>query len=317
MNATALNLKSPPLAAGHKAGDALSRKNLNRLGGLLKKQWKRHRKALKRCQKRFSEKAIHQSRVETRRLLAAAELLCGFTDARKVKKAEGAIKEFLDNFDDLRDTQVQLLAVSKMLRQYPAARPFYTYLTRREERFEKKTRKKIGRIRARRLARLIAALRDDIEKRLDRSGARTATATLARSVERAYKRTVQLRKAINPRDTDTIHRTRVSFKKFRYMVEALAGYLPNVSDDHLEEMHHYQTMMGEIQDAVVLLAALDKFLQKKDVSPAVRTRFRGELVRRRQWLVRVYLDGANQLFNFWPPQKRSTFAARSEKGIAL
>lgn len=312
MKATAPRLQPPSSAAGNRVAEALSKKRLKRLAGSLKKQWKRHRKALKRCQKKLSEAAIHESRVETRRLLATAELLGGFAEAHRLKKAQAAIKEYLDNFDELRDTQVQLLAVGKLLRQYPSARPFHAYLRKREERLAKKTRKKISKVRTGHLAKLIAGVRGDIDLQLARCSATAATAILARSVERAFHRTIQLRKAIDPGNTDTIHRTRVSFKKFRYMVEALAAHLPNVTDDLLEQMHHYQTMMGEIQDAVVLLAAWDKFARKEEVTPGATKRFRAELLRRRQWLIRVYLDGANQLLNFWPPQKRSTFTARPE-----
>ena len=87
---------------------------------------------------------------------------------------------------------------------------------------------------------------------------------LLRSVDRAFSRTRQLRARIDPRDTRTIHRTRVAFKKFRYMVEALAEYLPGGDRPSAwPAMRHYQTMMGEIQDAEVLLRTLDKFLRKQ------------------------------------------------------
>ena len=80
----------------------------------LKKHWKRYRRALKRCQQSFSEKAIHASRVETRRLLATIELLAGFLPAARVRKLRRALKRHLDTFDDLRDTQVQLQILARM-----------------------------------------------------------------------------------------------------------------------------------------------------------------------------------------------------------
>jgi hypothetical protein len=59
-------------------------------------------------------------------------------------------------------------------------------------------------------------------------------------------------------------------------------------------------MMGEIQDAEVLLGTLDKFLGKQDIEAAPAVRLRDELVRRRQWLIQVYLGAAEQLLKFWP-----------------
>jgi CHAD domain-containing protein len=272
----------------------------------LKQQWKRYRKELKRCQHGCSTSAIHSFRVETRRLLSSLELLGGFLPARQVEKAERLLKRQLDIFDDLRDTQVQLAAVGGMRRAYPAARPFHACLWEWEERFARKTRKNIRKVKPARLGKLIAACRWEVEERLGKSTPRKALAALLRSVDRAFGRTRRLRTRIDARDTWTIHRTRVAFKKFRYMVEALAERLPAVTRERLAAMHHYQTMMGEIQDAEVLLQTLDKFLRKQQIEPATARRFRAELLRRRQRLIRVYLKAADQLLEFWPlPDSRA------------
>ncbi len=291
-------------AGGGSQDSILAEKSLKYLTGSLKKQWKRYRKELKRCQKQISEKAIHNSRIETRRLMATAELLAGFVSAPRLKKAQEAIKQYLDNFADLRDVQVQMPAVAKLLRQFPATRPFHSYLGKREGRFVKKTRRHLKGVPLGKLAKLFKALRDEVEHNLAECGSEKATVIVERSINRAFQRTRLLRKAINPSDTKSIHRTRVAFKKFRYMVEALEDYLPHVTDNYLDEMRHYQTMMGEIQDVVVLIEAFDKFLSKKEMKPGAASRFRGELVRRRQWLIRTYLDGANQLHDFWPLEER-------------
>jgi CHAD domain-containing protein len=124
---------------------------------------------------------------------------------------------------------------------------------------------------------------------------------LLASVDRAFARTRQRWTRIRPQDAQTIHRTRVAFKQFRYMVEALADFLPWLTNHHLAAMRHYQSMMGEIQDAEVLLRTLDKFLRKQETVPEAAGRFRGDLLRRRQRLIRVYLGAAEQLLEFWPP----------------
>jgi CHAD domain-containing protein len=266
----------------------------------LKQQWKRYRKELKRCQRKCSAGTIHAFRVETRRLLSTLELLGGFLPARRVEKAQRLLKRHLDVFDDLRDTQVQLATVGRMRRAFPVARPFEACLLEREERFTRRTRKNIKQVRTGRLGKLITTCRGGVEEQLRKSAPRKAFAVLLRSVDRAFRRTRQLRMRISPRDAWTIHRTRVAFKKFRYMVEALAEQLPAVTGERLAAMRHYQTMMGEIQDAEVLLAALDKFLRKQEIKVEAARRFRAELLRRRQRLIRVYLKAADQLLAFWP-----------------
>ena len=91
----------------------------------------------------------------------------------------------------------------------------------------------------------------------------------------------------------------MAFKKFRYMVEAISGHLPGFKKNLLSEMHHYQTLMGEIQDAEVLLRAFQKFVRKKEISPGSAHQLQEQLLRRRQRLIREYLDAASELDNFW------------------
>jgi inorganic triphosphatase YgiF len=97
---------------------------LRHLGDSLHTQWLRYRKRLKRCQERFSEDAVHDVRVETRRLLSTIALLGAFIPERDIKKVRRALKRHLDTFDQLRDTQVQLGYVGRMAGTFPDAHAF-------------------------------------------------------------------------------------------------------------------------------------------------------------------------------------------------
>jgi len=113
----------------------------------LKRQWQRYRKELQRCQEQFSEKSVHESRVAARRLLSTIELLEGFLKLARVKKVRRCLKQHLDTFDDLRDTQVQSRAAKLLRRSLPLGRSFYEWLLSREERFRKQARAGVKRIR--------------------------------------------------------------------------------------------------------------------------------------------------------------------------
>jgi CHAD domain-containing protein len=288
--------------------------SVHRLARSLRQQWKRYRRDLKHCQHKYSAKAIHSFRVETRRLLSSLELLSGFLPARRVEKAQRLLKRHLDVFADLRDTQVQLAAVRGIRRAFPAARRFHAWLREREQRFAKQAFKNIGKVKAARLGKLIAASGEDVEEQLRGSLRRKVLAALLRAVDRAFRRAQQGRAGIDASDPWTIHRTRVAFKKFRYMVEALAEPLPEITGERLAAMHHYQTMMGEIQDAEMLLQTLDKFLSKQQIEAAAAQRFRAGLWRRRQRLIRAYLKKADQLREFWPlPESRAGISPRGSR----
>lgn len=270
------------------------------LAASLKQQWKRYRKGLKRCQAKFSERAVHQSRVETRRLSSLLSLLSPFLDPACFKKAHLYLKQHLDTFDDLRDTQVQLAAVKKMLRDFPAARAFYENLLKREARLTRRTRKDIKRIKTKQLGKLLAACRQETKTWCSRSSPGKANSMLIGSINHAFLRTLGLKNRINPKAPETIHRTRVAFKRLRYMIETLADYFPMANEKSLKSMHGYQTMMGDIQDAEVLRCSVDRFFQKKKIKLADARRLKRELLARRQTLIRVYLSAADQLLGFWP-----------------
>jgi CHAD domain-containing protein len=269
----------------------------------LDKQWKRYRKELKRCQRKFSEKAVHNSRVAARRLSATIVLLEGFLPPELIKKACCLIKEHLDIFDDLRDAQVQLVAVNSLQGTFPAARPFCDWLQKREARFSKRTRACVKRSKTKPLAKLIALAEDAYQKELNKQSRHNAAKVLLRSINKAFSRTMRYKQRIRTARPKTIHCTRVAFKRFRYMLELLAEHL-SANEKILAEMQHYQTMMGDIQDAEVLLCSFDKFVRKKNIRSESATQLREELLRRRQWLIKVYMDAAAQLKEFWPTGAR-------------
>jgi hypothetical protein len=65
-------------------------------------------------------------------------------------------------------------------------------------------------------------------------------------------------------------------------------------------MRGYQSMMGDIQDVEVLVAAFDKFVRSQEIDRGSARHLREELRRRRRWLIRVYMNAAGRLGQFWP-----------------
>jgi CHAD domain-containing protein len=274
---------------------------LEHLGVSLNTQWRRYRKRLKRCQEHFSEEAVHDVRVQTRRLLSTIELLGAFIPLRDIKKVRRALKRHLNTFDQLRDTQVQLGYVGRMAGTFPDASAFYDWLRNRKARFTRTTRKAVKHIKTKRLGRWLAAFEKEIWLQRKRITRERAFAIVRRAINQAFARVAQRCRHVRADDTKTIHRTRIAFKRFRYMIEALAPLLPAVTEDHRRALRGYQCMMGDIQDMEVLLAALDKFVQKEDVNAASARRLKNELVRWRRMLIQIYLNAAGRLRRFWPP----------------
>jgi CHAD domain-containing protein len=263
----------------------------------LKTRWKRYRKALKRCQRKFTEGSVHDSRIETRRMLSSLELVGTFLPEDHLRKSRRLLKRHLDTFAELRDTQVQLLLVAKLLPKFPDMAVLEVALFRRERRCIKQARKRIKRIETSRLAAMIDGLRAELRS-LPEPWARQ---TSFRAVEHAFAEVVLRRQRIRKEDPLTIHKTRVAFKHFRYMVEGLREVLPGLTAARLRAMQAYQTMMGQVQDREVFLAAVRRFAARERVDPAALGRWSAEIERQKRMQIARYLKRAEALNDFWPP----------------
>jgi CHAD domain-containing protein len=300
-NSVSINSNGRPVAGASAPGLALAPDTLEVLTRSLKNRWKGYRKRLKRCQRKLSERTVHDLRVEARRLLSLLDLLAHFLAPGRIETAQAVLKRHLDTFDELRDTQVQLAMVAELQKKFSAARCFHRFLKKREARLCCLARKDAKRLRNKSLGKLVNVCLDDARQRLKASGERQANFWLVRSIARAFEITHKLETRIDPQDTHSIHRTRIAFKKFRYMLEALAGHLPWANERLLTGLRLYQASMGAIQDAEVLLRAFEKFLRKEKAEARPALELMRELQRRRQQLIRTYLSAADHLSDFWPP----------------
>lgn len=113
----------------------------------------------------------------------------------------------------------------------------------------------------------------------------------------AHRRLLLLRSTIEPKNPATIHRLRVAFKKYRYLVEPLAPLSTNPDPDVLSQMHDLQGDMGDIQDLAVLLRGLRSWAaassQLREIGPALRI-----LNQRLEERVAAFSDRVVQLDSF-------------------
>ena len=234
------------------------------------------------------------------------EILAAFLGRKMTEPALTILKQHLDAFDDLRDVQVQLAFVHQLVSERPEAKRFATYLLKRQRRYAKQTRKKIRGIKTRPLARCVEACSDQLQALQERLSQRRAAALLERAVDRAFQRVRQLRRAIDPDNSATIHRTRLAFKRFRYMVEALSPLLPWVKKSQFTAMRDFQTIMGDIQDIEVLLASLARFKAKKKLKSEETAGLRSLLLEHRDRSITRCMESLHVLESFWTSERDST-----------
>lgn len=266
----------------------------------LESRLEKFRKELRRSRATFSEKSIHDARVALRRLVSTLEVTKKTVPGARIKKLKRRLTKYLKSFSDLRDVQVQILTVKNLLLLYPESQPFYDFILKQEKRLIKTNRKMIDRINVGKIMRVVEDLRGVL---VDRPGSDEADeerlAGIIAIVDKAFQKVVALKDLLDERHTATIHRMRVSFKKFRYKVEALKPLLTSVTDQHLLDMNSYQVMMGNIQDNEVLALGMRKFAAR---SSRLRTSFAAvlqELARTLQGLIDTFMKQQDMLYDFW------------------
>ncbi len=269
----------------------------------LDQRWKNYRAELKRCRSEFSNEAVHDLRAGARRMLALIWLVNSISPRPRLQKLNRAFKDQLDEFDDLRDTQVVLAEISETMGELPQLQAFQDYLQGVEKRLLKTLRKRLKVIDLFDVSKRIRRMRESLKAESDSNG--DLVLQTLQVVDDAFLIIKRRQNWINPAQANTIHRVRVTFKTFRYMVEILHPLLHDFPSENLKRMNDYQSLMGEIQDVEVIMQALAD-------APLYASSFDPEPVRRyyercHAEAISAYMESMDQLDTFWRPAPDQPF----------
>jgi len=265
-------------------------------------RWEKYRRELRRCQRKCSEKAVHDLRVATRRLVSSIDIISIAVDDDRLDKLRQMLRKRFKESGPLRDVQIQLLRLEKVRDKYPELEQFYTLLLLREQRLLKSLDREIRRVRVGTIEQQVREVRTRLPQQLEGRGAVARTAATGAAAAAFLKAVVLLTK-VDPMDPRTVHRLRISFKKFRYIVESLQHVLPGITHALLKAMNQYQVRMGVIQDYEVLSASFRGYLSKVRKGSRINfLPFQQELVREKQGLLKSFLESAGDLHAFWTMQ---------------
>lgn len=259
----------------------------------LEKGWRTYLAELKRCRVEFSNEAVHDLRVATRRIMAVFQLLNSISPRRRLQKFIRTFKAQLDEFDDLRDTQVILAEISESIQELPQLQGFQTKQQHFEEKALKGLRKKIKKFQTNDLSRRIRKVHESWEHESP-DGLETL---ILQAVDDAYLFTRQRLNWVDAARPATIHRVRIAFKSFRYMVEIVHPLLEDFPIDQLKWMNDYQSRMGEVQDAEVFMQTLTDYAENASLRGLEAVRLYYE--RRHAEAITVYVEDMNRLHRFW------------------
>jgi CHAD domain-containing protein len=260
------------------------------------------RSTYKICRREFSEEAVHDLRVAARRLLATLDLGRALSPRPSLQKTRRALKEFLDGLDDLRDVQVLLVDAGDLLEMFPQLKAMLKRLKKQEKELLGQAVDELKKSHLVELTERVGKIQTQLEQEICGT---EFNANLLKAVDDAYGRARQAHGQVDERQGGTIHRLRIAFKKFRYMVEIALPLLKNYPETHLERMHTYQSLMGDVQDAEVFLQMLDDHAghaSASDLEAVCQS-----LETRRAESISTYLNSKDDLFSFWRPTSDEAF----------
>jgi CHAD domain-containing protein len=263
--------------------------------------WENYRSELKNCRREFTEDAVHDLRVATRRILALIQLLNSISPHPRLKKMARAFKQQLDEFDDLRDTQVILGELSTILQELPQLDDFEQYLRSHEQQMLQDLQKLLKQRKTSEIAEWIQKTLDALE---EDAPADLKTQTLD-AVDDAFLAVRQRLGWVDVARSATIHRVRVAFKAFRYMVEIVHPLVKDFPSTLIKQMNEYQTLMGNIQDAEVFAGTLADFAAHAPFVDQDATQHYYE--KRRSEAISAFVKAMDQLHTFWRPAPDQPF----------
>jgi len=282
----------------------------NVLSDSLAERWDKYRAQLKTCKDEFSEEAVHDLRVATRRLLAVMDLLRILDPHPRVKKVRRVLKDQLDSLDELRDTQVMLVDISESMTEFPDLQRSEEHLQGREKKLMRKARKEIKSLRLSELKNRIEKSRASWEVNVP---GEELTARLLSAVDQVYARAKQAFGEIEAAQPPSIHRFRVAFRKFRYTVEIVNPVLKYYPEAYLQQMHDYQSRMGDIQDATIFLNTLAEYAEQTD-SATLLAPVHDSFENHRTELLAKFMEGKEEFHLFWraSPDAKFTWEKNNE-----
>jgi CHAD domain-containing protein len=276
------------------------------LSDAVAEQYAKLEKMVRRCRREFSAEAVHDARVHCRRLIARLVLVEVAMSPAGLHAVLRSLKRLLKSLGDLRDVQVQKLALRAELSRHPEVGGLWIELGRREQELIRSASRFVAGFKTGKLRRRLEALQAELKNPAARLAAKSVLGdSIIRATQQAFDEVVQHARAISRDDVSTVHRVRIAYKKFRYVVESLPATVGRPSEVQLSAMAEYQQVMGSIQDVKVLLGFLAGYTALRPEVSSSLEQFRQTLLDRRSQLVHDFMALADTLHSFWPLQSVS------------
>lgn len=252
---------------------------------------------IKDCSEVFSEHNVHVTRVAIRRLLAVLNLAEKFAASTYISQIRIPARKQLKVLAGLRDIQVVISKTEKELNRFPNIEPFMNYLLAKENAIVRNTTVKFKKIDLKVMEGVSLFLQLELQDKIRNSG--NDIEYCKTMISQAHSKVLECTNRIVTNDFETVHDTRIAFKKFRYLFEFFVSYLdtrPHIN----KRLNAYQTKMGMVQDLDVYINELEKFIGKaQNIDKAAFAEARKYFYNERRCFVSDFIFTKDEIFDFW------------------
>jgi CHAD domain-containing protein len=250
------------------------------------RSWGAWLRGVEACRRKPTRKAVHELRIDCRRLEALLDVLGHTTGvpSKKLRRLGDAASETLDALSPLRDDHVH----RRRIADADGGRGVEALLEdvcRREARHWKRARTALDAIDLARADAMAHRVRRGVVRRQGAPSPHDRTVLLLAAIDGAatdVRSRLALMDEARPR---TLHKLRVAIKRFRYIVEIAEEVAPQVHVGAQPTLRSLQRRLGGVHDADVLAARIKRFAGR-------RRKHRADL---RALLTRVESDRARRL----------------------
>lgn len=240
---------------------------------------------------------VHDLRVSIRRFSSFLNFIDNFYGSHYITLLIVQIKKQLKLFSRLRDTHVMLDRIIDLRRVYTPLDHFLYELLAREQSQKNVINNNNDLLNIEDLDSWVYFLKQDMSTipLINRPSLQNSIEL----VDRSYGKVLSSISNIKKENSNTIHRVRIRFKEFRYLLEHLNPLL-SISEENFKSMKSFQTFLGDIQDLAVIINELESFneiqkeLPKTDLFDAISF-LRGELSKSTE----LFLENTGLVYEFW------------------
>ncbi|MCL5990850.1 MAG: CHAD domain-containing protein [Bacteroidetes bacterium] len=263
----------------------------------LDKTFSNYSKRYKSCIKNFSDDSVHDIRVSIRRFIALLKLLESLYPNEYISQLKKVIKQQLKSFSKLRDTDVQIGNMKEVIHKEPVLYTFYNDLLRNESTLINNIQESLPDYNIIEIEGLVLFIKMELKKAI---AANLVTENQIIMIAKlAFIRVMDLYEEANSVDLDSIHKVRLAFKNYRYIMEIIQT-LGLDSKYNFDAMKQFQTILGNIQDNVSLIRDIQSFINIQTeipddaYAPAIN-----EILKQREELVKEFFNYKDKLPALW------------------